>query len=116
MQDFDWKSFVFKDTDNFDERVLYREKRLSKDYSCICIKYSKFIDVRHYKTILRRYFGVYGEDFDDILIKMKKDLVFYSKFFSSSIVDSLILEMNNYLVENNIRNDFISKKEEQDVI
>ena len=119
---FDWEEFIFRDIDlssAFDERVLYREIRRNKlaqktDTSIkqyqIYVTYDVSVNESYYITIFNRYFGVREDEISELMAKLSSSGGVLSDSLSSSVADLLISEIHNYLADNNLELNLVSKE------
>ena len=119
---FDWEKFIFSDVDlekAFDERVLYREIRRNKlakksnspvkKYQ-IYITYDVSVNESYYITIFNRYFGVREGEISELMARLSSSGGVLSDSLSSSVADLLISEIHNYLADNNLGLNLVSKE------
>ncbi|MDF2965006.1 MAG: hypothetical protein K0Q51_394 [Rickettsiaceae bacterium] len=127
--DFDWKKLLNLDgsgvsADAFDESLIYKAikrknseniKRSNKVYF-LSLKYDQSITRFYYAEILSKYFSISNPYLAEYIFKLETEGQLSWSNLSSSIADLIMIEVQKYLTEKNIKANIITKKVEEDVV
>jgi hypothetical protein len=126
---FDWKRLTDPSGDGvsvdaFDENLLYKAikrrhaehfKKNNKGY-LLTLKYDPAVNRFYYAEILSKYFSISNTHLAEHIFKLENDGLLFWSNLSSSVADLIMIEVQKYLADKNIKAILITKKVEEDAV